>query len=246
MPNNSSIIQSLEFKSDLYPKFWDETGNSINGSIRNRLLEIAYEFINFIGLDVFVDDVILTGSLVNYNWSDYSDVDLHIVINYQQFPEDQVELLEEIFRLKKILFNLNHQIKIFKHDVEVYVQDSNEEHYSSGIYSLVFDTWVKKPSKQSDFTIDEKLLSDKVKSWTEKIDELIQETKDLSPEYIDVIIDRIQRLKDKLKSYRSKGLETSGETSYENLTFKVLRRNGYIQKLFDYKNNILDKNLSLG
>ena len=40
-------------------------------------------------------------------------------------------------------------------------------------------------------------------------------------------------------------LEDGGEMSDENLVFKVLRRNGYIQKLFDFQNEYQDKKLSL-
>ena len=55
----------------------------------------------------------------------------------------------------------------------------------------------------------------------------------------------IHSRKNKLKKYRSCGLEKKGEYSYENLTFKFLRRNGYIQRLFDLKNKITDDTLSL-
>ncbi len=48
-----------------------------------------------------------------------------------------------------------------------------------------------------------------------------------------------------LKEYRNNGLEREGEYSYENLVFKFLRRNGYIQKLFDFTNELVDKRLSL-
>ena len=56
---------------------------------------------------------------------------------------------------------------------------------------------------------------------------------------------KIDKLKDKIKKYRSCGLERGGEYSNENLVFKFLRRNGYIQKLFDNKNELIDKTLSM-
>jgi hypothetical protein len=59
------------------------------------------------------------------------------------------------------------------------------------------------------------------------------------------VIEKIDSVKDRLKKYRSCGLEKDGEYSYENLVFKFLRRNGYIQKLFDFENEIMDKRLSL-
>ena len=49
----------------------------------------------------------------------------------------------------------------------------------------------------------------------------------------------------KIKTFRQSGLESGGEYSYENLTFKLLRRNGYIEKLLKLKTDILNKKLSI-
>jgi hypothetical protein len=59
------------------------------------------------------------------------------------------------------------------------------------------------------------------------------------------IIEVINRIKEKLKRFRMCGLEKGGEFSYENLAFKFLRRSGYIKKLFDLKNKVVDLSLSL-
>jgi hypothetical protein len=74
------------------------------------------------------------------------------------------------------------------------------------------------------------------------IDEVIDNSDDKS---IDSGMESIDKVKDKLKKYRTAGLEDGGEMSDENLVFKVLRRNGYIQKLFDFQNEYQDKKLSL-
>jgi hypothetical protein len=74
------------------------------------------------------------------------------------------------------------------------------------------------------------------------IDEVIDNSDDKS---IESGMDSINKVKDKLKKYRTAGLEDGGEMSDENLVFKVLRRNGYIQKLFDFQNEYQDKKLSL-
>ena len=57
--------------------------------------------------------------------------------------------------LKKTLFNASHDIRIKGYEVEVFIQDSNEKEKSTGSYSLVSDTWIRKPEKES-FEIDEK------------------------------------------------------------------------------------------
>ena len=64
------------------------------------------------------------------------------------------------------------------------------------------------------------------------IDEVIDNLDDKSMESG---VDSINKIKDKLKKYRTAGLEKGGEMSDENLVFKVLRRNGYMQKLFDFR-----------
>ena len=61
----------------------------------------------------------------------------------------------------------------------------------------------------------------------------------------DEVLEDIQKFKDKIKKYRGSGLEDKGEYSYENLTFKFLRRNGYLKKLNDIRNYLIDKNLTL-
>jgi hypothetical protein len=76
----------------------------------------------------------------------------------------------------------------------------------------------------------------------DKIDTLIDDVED---DDLDTAIEYINLLKEKLKEYRNNGLEREGEYSYENLVFKFLRRNGYIQKLFDFTNELMDKRLSL-
>jgi len=54
-----------------------------------------------------------------------------------------------------------------------------------------------------------------------------------------------KKYREKLRKYRTCGLQKEGEFSYENLVFKFLRRNGYIAKLENFKNKFVDKKLSL-
>ena len=56
---------------------------------------------------------------------------------------------------------------------------------------------------------------------------------------------QIKTVKDKLKKFRQNGLDKGGEFSYENLAFKLLRRNGYIGKLLDIQTQDTDKKLSI-
>jgi len=240
MSNLKSILSSFHLQDELNPKIW-ESSDKMSSKVRDRLLEIAYQFIEFLGVDVIISDVVMTGSLANYNWSQYSDVDLHIIADFEQFSEKELPLYEELFRLKKTLFNDNHDIKIYGYDVELYVQNDVEAHFSSGEYSILFDEWKTKPKKEN-VEIDTNLIKTKSEHWMKIIDEVIEDAKESS---LESGVESIGKVKDKLKKYRTAGLEDGGEMSDENLVFKVLRRNGYIQKLFDFQNEYQDDKLSL-
>ena len=235
MNNFQKILDSFSVKETLNPKVWenpeDPNDTTMVVKVRKALMRIAEEFIDYLGEDVFVEDIVLTGSLANYNWSEFSDFDLHVLVDMQQY-ENQADLYKELFNLKKQVFNDKHDIKIFGYDVELYAQDTEESHYSSGVYSVMNDEWISKPTEFED-KFDRELLKKKIDNWTEKIDNAISEGDDL------------QSIKDKLKNYRKSGLEKDGELSYENLVFKFLRRSGHIEKLFDTANKETDKELSI-
>jgi predicted nucleotidyltransferase len=235
MNNFQKILDSFSVKDTLNPKVWENPTEPNKAvmipKVRKALMRIAEEFINYLGEDVFVDDIHLTGSLANFNWSEFSDFDLHVIVDFEQY-EEQSDLYKELFNLKKQVFNDKHNIKIFGYDVELYAQDTEEPHYSSGVYSVMNNEWVNKPKKLK-VEIDKSVLEKKIKSWTEKIDSAIEEGKDL------------EKIKTKLKDYRKSGLEKDGELSYENLVFKFLRRSGHIQKMFDTANKETDKELSI-
>jgi hypothetical protein len=101
MESLKNVISSFNTQKSLNPKIWINNGDKLSPKVRRNLLEIAYQFIDSFGLDVLIDDIIITGSIANYNWSKYSDIDLHIVIDYQQFSSELKDLYLEFFDLKK-------------------------------------------------------------------------------------------------------------------------------------------------
>jgi hypothetical protein len=238
--SNEKIIKSFNVKKELNPKFWNDN-KKLNPEVRERLLEISEEFIGFLKVPVVVDDILFIGSLTNYGWSDYSDIDLHISLDFNQFPKDNLNLYEELFNVKKVIFNSNHDITIFGYDVELYVEDSNKGSYSNGVYSVLHDKWKIEPKKEN-VSIDKEVLSKKVKNWTSKIDTIIDNS---DVENYDESIELLDKIKDKLGEYRTSGLKNKGEFSYENLVYKYLRRSGHLDKLRNFKNELLDKQLSL-
>jgi predicted nucleotidyltransferase len=241
MNNFQKILNSFSLQKTLNPKVWenpeDPKDAKLKPKVKKGLMRISEEFIDYLGEDVFVEDIILTGSLANFNWSEFSDFDLHILIDFQQY-EKEAELYKEMYDLKKYIFNEKHDIKIYGYDVELYAQDTEESHFASGVYSLMNNEWLTEP-KKVDFELDRDVLENKIKCWTDKIDTTLESTSTTDDKKI------LEKLKDKLKEYRKSGLEKEGELSYENLVFKFLRRSGHIQKLFDMKDKLVDKELSV-
>ena len=241
--NDEKIIKSFESKDSLCSLIFHPTSSKMREDIRKRLLQISDEFIGSLGVDFFIHDIVLTGSLANFNWSEYSDVDLHIIIDYEDIKGNDgsdsfMTIIKEFFDAKKNVWNEKHNIKIKGFDVELYVQDIKEPHISSGVYSVLNDEWLVKPKKETP-NIDDRKILEKGEEFAKKIDNLIDLGKKES------VLPKIEDLRKKLKKFRQTGLEGGGEYSYENLTFKLLRRNGYIKKLLDLKNNITDKKLSI-
>jgi hypothetical protein len=241
MDSYKKILDSFSIKETLNPKVWENCEDPKKAvlipKVRKALMRISEEFIDDLGDDIFVDDIYLMGSLANFNWSEYSDFDLHVIIDFERYGK-QEELYKELFDLKKKLFNDKHNIKIFGYDVELYAQGLSDESHSDGVYSVMNNEWIHRPTKTHK-NIDMSVLKTKIKCWTDKIDDAIDNAKSEGN------VDNLKKLKEKLKDYRQSGLNKDGEFSYENLVFKYLRRSEHIGKLFDEKTKIKDKELSV-
>tara|TARA_Y100000296_G_scaffold84437_1_gene117774 strand:- start:41 stop:817 length:777 start_codon:yes stop_codon:yes gene_type:complete len=232
-------LSSFEVKDELNQMVW--VRERLDPKVREKLLEVVDDFFYELELeDVEILDVIFTGSLANFNWSEHSDVDLHIMLDFASVNEDQ-GLVREFFNAKRSLWNRVHQIEIFGYEVEVYVQDDQEPHHSTGQYSVAQDRWLIRPSRfVEDF--DESNVQVKSAGLMDEIDR-IQEL--IDDEEYDGVIEAVDRLKKKIKRMRQTGLEAGGAFSVENLAFKVLRRTDYLAKLSDFKHQAYDKKMSL-
>jgi predicted nucleotidyltransferase len=241
MANIEKILDSLSIQETLNPKIWDHPDDlkktTLKAKVRRGLLKVAKVFIDELSDNLPVEDIYLMGSLANYNWSEFSDFDLHVLIDFKKYGKEE-KIYEELFDLKKKLFNMQHDIKIVGFEVEVYAQPTTLESHSDGTYSLLYNKWISKPKKTTK-NIDKNLLKKKISSWTDKIDAGLETAKK------DGNVEILKKLKDKIKDYRQIGLRKEGEYSYENLVFKYLRRSGHIGKLFDTKGKLTDKKLSV-
>ena len=241
-----NIIKSFSVKPSLSKDIWlnnesdDFKGIKLHKEVRDRLIAITKDFIDSIGLDsVVVEDIILVGSICNYNWSEFSDLDLHVLVDKNELTDNDL-LADEFFTAKKELYNIKHDITIKGFDVELYAQDVTETVDSGGIYSVLFNKWVKTPTKEKDQkSIVKSVIVKKVEDFIKKLDNIKKEVDS------EVKILKIDKLKAKIRSYRKSGLVSGGEYSTENLVFKYLRRSGYLEELRDLGIEVKDDTLSL-
>jgi len=228
-----------ELHDELNPEIWTPQ-NKLDPQVAERLLRIARDFYDKLDLPTEILDITFTGSMANYNWTKQSDIDLHIVIDYIDVNED-IELVKNYLMEAKSNWNRNHEIMMKGHEVEIYVQDSNEPHHSTAVYSILEEEWEIVPQKE-DFEVSEDAVRQKaevVKKMIELIEELFEEGR-----YEEVYGDS-ERLREKLRKYRQCGLEKGGEFSVENLVFKLLRNEGEMDKIYNLKKNAYDAMMSV-
>jgi hypothetical protein len=233
---NLEPLDSFKLKDELNPKIWDNF--EINEEIREQLIQIGKDFFESTKVDAEIEDIILIGSLANYNWSEkYSDYDVHIVVDFDKINDDR-EFVEQYFKYAKKMWNWLHDIYIEGYEVEVYIQDINHESESNGQFSLMKNEWISKPDKV-EFTPNKELIKEKASSVMDLIDELEYE---VDKEDYEVFEKNLKKVWEKIKDFRKSGLESQGgEYSTGNLVFKLLRRNGYISKIMKLKRISYDK-----
>jgi len=238
-PKNQPQWIWLEYKSQnkLNPIIFGDD-EKVDSEVKDLLLKIANYFWEGLEIPQPFEDVLLTGSSVNYNYTPTSDIDLHIVVDFSKF--DNPELLKKYFDEAKINWNRVHDLKLGKQNIEVYVQDTNDHPEYRGEYSLMNDKWLKKPSFE-EINIPDKEIEKKAKIFKQQINKL-EKTGKNNPEKS---IELINKIKERLKNFRQTGLDKGGEYSLENLAFKNLRNTGYLEKLNKLKNMLVDKTLSL-
>ena len=248
-PLEEAEEESFTLHDTLQPDIWEE--EKLVEEVRQRLIEIVEDFIENLDISVVVEDLRLTGSLANYNWSKYSDIDVHILVDFSKIDEN-VELVKAFFDQARMRWNANHRILIHGFEVEIYVEDVAEEHRSSGIYSLcappttgneVGTEWLIKPEPGEgiiDFATADKKAQD-YKDRTQCIDDLISQEKDYQ-----TALDYIERTKEKLRDMRKAGLDSpQAEFSAENIAFKILRRDETLQRLNDLKQIAYDEMMTI-
>jgi len=232
--NKTLNEEKMKFHDELNPAIWE--GNKLKDKVAMKLMEIASNFVAYLDTEGFVvEDIIITGSMANYNYTEQSDIDLHIICDYAKLPTNCPILSQEYFQAKKKIYNDKHNIKIYGYDVELYVEDSTAPSLAGGKYSLLQGKWLRFPQK-IDFEVEDVV-------GTEELQDLITQVENVC--MTDGNIEEANELLNHIYEMRKTGLANNGEFAFENLLFKALRNRGYLDKLRSYIANAEDLSLSL-
>jgi len=225
---------TLKTSDTLNPKLW--SNNKLDPEVWRALSKIAKEWADFANIPKSaIKDVILTGGNANYNYTKYSDLDLHLVVDKDRI--DCEGLLDDYLQSKKQLWALTHDITVKGQPVELYAQDYKDPfRKGQGIYSLQDHKWLQEPTKYAINSSHPEVIR-KVKDWMNVIDSLIDSKSDDK--------DAFKSIKNRLKGMRAGAIEKGGESAPENLVFKELRNRGYLDKMSKYLRNLEDEELSL-
>ena len=227
-----NLDDAVKFHDHLNPRLWDDREH-LRPEVRAKLLEIATDFEEFLGLnDVSVQDITISGSNAAYSYTNHSDIDLHLVVAMPQ--GSSAEVYRELFDAKKYQYNDLHNIRIGGADVELYVQDADQPHHSQGIYSVRNNKWISVPRRRS-ADVNDSAVQRKYQDLGTRIENILS-----SSDY-----EQLARMMTKIKTMRSAGLEREGEFGVDNIVFKLLRNNGLIKRLVDARSAARDAELSL-
>lgn len=223
------IVEDMT-KTELNPKFFEN--DVLIPEVRDALYKIAIAFKDYLDLPFEVKDIYFTGSNANYNYTDESDIDLHLVYDFEQAGVN-AELLSKYLVAAKKDFNNKYDIKVKGQPVELGCENISEPLVSTGVYSLGANTWVIKPTN----------------SGIEIPDVDMNAFNDLSMEIDDTIkaqnYSAIENLWKKIRELRKDSLSNEGEFGMGNMLFKKLRNTDYLEKLRNTMYDVQSKDLSL-
>lgn len=231
--DGDSLEESFSPNEVLNPKLFDEDGK-LKPSVRSKVQEIVREFLDYIDFPLVVVDTYLVGSNVNYNYHGGSDLDVHVITNFDTYNLSD-EILQTIFNSKKSSFNDNYDITIKDIPVELYIEDMNTSAVSNGVYSINSDDWIKVPVKDEVIDICDECIDDAVNYWKLRLQTALNEN---CPIAIQDVVDRLYLL-------RKESLLTEGEYGEGNLVFKEMRSQGLIKSAIDKIFELKSQELSL-
>lgn len=231
MKLNKLLDRIIFQKQTLDPKLWDSDQILVK-DVREKLLDISkgvWENLKRDGVELA--DVVILGSSCSFFWSPTSDLDLHIV--FKAGKDCPYDLIEDFYVMRSVAWNDKHDIKIAGHPLELFVKKDHPG-YSDAIFSIKDNSWIRKPNKKDKPNIDEDLILKKATFLAKRLKKIISDLKESPSE---TLLKDAEKFRERLKDLRQSGLESGGEFSSENLTFKIIRKLGLIE---DLKNQIVD------
>jgi len=237
LPKKLKTDIEIEYHKKLNPKFW--LNNHLKSNIRKKLLALAKFYFNQLDLGVELKDVIFTGSLANYNYTNLSDIDLHLIIDYSKLTDD-AEFAKEFFGDKRALWADSNEIKINGYPVEIYVQDESElgGKGMGATYSLLNNKWIKKP-KYNLPDVDKHLITKKVNKYLDILNKISMMKNSIKK------VDSYNKVFEKIRDNRRKSTKEEGEFSVDNLVFKILRNKKVFDIVRDNKKEIVNNVFSI-
>lgn len=208
---------TLKYHSKLNPKLW--RNERLVAGLRDFLLKNSYKFAEFSRVPRGkIVDVIITGGNSNYNYTKYSDIDVHIIA---KVTDEQAKALYQ----KKVEWaSRNKDLKFAGYPVEFYVEQYDENRPAGqGAYSLLQDKWISVPKHLDKIAaLNDSSVLARIKHEIHFI-----RTHLLRRGTVQEILD----YKEKLWRMRSSGLQKGGEFSVENILYKDLRNRDLINQL---------------
>lgn len=239
---NNIDVKSFKVKDKLNPEFFNSEGK-LNSQIRMRLLDIADDFIDTLEIKwIKPSDIVLTGSMANYNWTEFSDVDVHIIYKFKDVYS-KVDFVKDYFNSKKELWNKTHdELTIKDFNVELSVENSDEPAKSTGVYSLEKNKWVKEPKNMNDSKLNKEYIKDFCTKQMTKLDDLFKKMdSEKDRKKLEILSNKVEAIYTKLKNMRSNGLASKEkEMSTGNIIWKIIKHMGYIEKAWKYINKAYD------
>lgn len=219
----------FEIHDELNPRIWKD-GNLLP-DVKSALLKIAQDFRTFIDVPFEVSDVLITGGQVSYYYTKFSDLDLHLVVDFDQVKCEREA--SELFDTKRLLYKKKYDVTVKGIPVELYVENKDYPAVSAS-YSLLSNQWIVEPKKQID-NINTPEIERLAKVWQRVIESSLA-SKDVKT---------VQKTLGMLRKFRRLGLKTGGEYSTANLVYKTLRNSEILEKLVTFLDNAHDQDLSI-
>lgn len=238
-------LKPFKPKNELEPHLWVD--GKLDSRVRLKLLDIADDFIKTLNIKwVKPLDIVLTGSIANYNWSEFSDIDVHVIMDYDEVSPKR-EFVEKYFKTKRDEWSEAHdELTIFGYPVEMFVEDSENPSDSSGVYSLNSNKWLVKPTDMKEMESDPEYVKDVAARIITKIETLCDKIEtETDTVKVRKATDKLEKIYDYLKHARQKSLKEDGEMGFGNILWKIVKHMGYIEMLWDCFNTSYDKSNSL-